>query len=133
MAMPSWCRLLRHWTLAAASRTFCTAGSNRPMRMAMMAMTTSSSISVKPPRLVRVMVSVLSDDAIRCLTRYHCDDTLLYGHGEDVKRRGDEFRGQGRGDTSPRWRRPGGAGGPHRERAGRRRVRERGSWPDTGS
>src|SRR4051812_49379998 len=33
---------------AAASRTFCTAGSSRPMRMAMMAMTTSSSISVKP-------------------------------------------------------------------------------------
>src|SRR5262249_20014655 len=33
---------------AAASRTFCTAGSNRPMRMAMMAMTTSSSINVKP-------------------------------------------------------------------------------------
>src|SRR6476659_7385043 len=35
---------------AAASRTFCTAGSNRPMRMAMMAITTSSSISVNPGR-----------------------------------------------------------------------------------
>src|SRR5262249_14181373 len=31
---------------AAASRTFCTAGSSRPIRTAMMAMTTSSSISV---------------------------------------------------------------------------------------
>src|SRR5262249_53282099 len=33
---------------AAASRTFCTAGKSRPIRMAMMAITTSSSISVKP-------------------------------------------------------------------------------------
>src|SRR5262249_43831268 len=41
-------RLLLHCMRAAASRTFCTAGSSRPMRMAMMAMTTSSSISVKP-------------------------------------------------------------------------------------
>src|SRR5687768_7552540 len=39
--------LLPHFMRAAASRTFCTAGSSRPMRMAMMAMTTSSSISVK--------------------------------------------------------------------------------------
>src|SRR5581483_2956663 len=35
---------------AAASRTFCTAGTKRAMRMAMIAMTTSSSISVKPWR-----------------------------------------------------------------------------------
>jgi hypothetical protein len=40
--------LLLHDMRAAASRTFCTAGSSRPMRMAMMAMTTSNSISVKP-------------------------------------------------------------------------------------
>src|SRR5947207_8901562 len=33
---------------AAASRTFCTAGSSRPMSTAMMAITTKSSISVKP-------------------------------------------------------------------------------------
>ena len=37
--------------LAAASRTFWTAGSSRPIRMAMMAMTTSNSISVKALRL----------------------------------------------------------------------------------
>src|SRR5262245_50173320 len=46
-------RLFWHWARAAASRTFWTAGSNRPMRMAMMAMTTNSSISVKPRRLER--------------------------------------------------------------------------------
>src|SRR5262249_35196199 len=34
----------------AASRTFCTAGSKRPIRMAMMAITTNSSMSVKPRR-----------------------------------------------------------------------------------
>src|SRR5215510_12123096 len=32
---------------AAASRTFCTAGKSNPIRMAMIAITTSSSISVK--------------------------------------------------------------------------------------
>src|SRR5262245_61778764 len=35
---------------AAASRTFWTAGSSRPMRIAMMAITTSSSISVNADR-----------------------------------------------------------------------------------
>ena len=40
-----------HFDRAAASRTFCTAGRSRPIRMAMMAMTTSNSISVNaPPR-----------------------------------------------------------------------------------
>jgi hypothetical protein len=34
--------------LFAASRTFCTAGNNIPIRMAMTALTTSNSISVKP-------------------------------------------------------------------------------------
>jgi hypothetical protein len=32
---------------AAASRTFCTAGSSKPIRIAMMAITTKSSIRVK--------------------------------------------------------------------------------------
>src|SRR4051812_37565647 len=40
--------LLEQLMRAAASRTFWTAGSSRPMRMAMMAITTNSSISVKP-------------------------------------------------------------------------------------
>src|SRR5262249_53151716 len=36
---------------AADSRTFCTAGSKRPIRIAMIAMTTSNSISVNAERL----------------------------------------------------------------------------------
>src|SRR5579875_1532845 len=50
MARPIWCRLLLHCVRAAASRTFCTAGSNRPMSTAMMAITTKSSIRVKATR-----------------------------------------------------------------------------------
>src|SRR5262245_36105926 len=50
IARPSCFRLLLHWTRAAASRTFCTAGKSRPMRMAMIAITTKSSISVNPRR-----------------------------------------------------------------------------------
>src|SRR5262249_361672 len=53
MARPICLRLLLHWMRAAASRTFWTAGNSRPIRMAMMAMTTRSSISVKPRRLER--------------------------------------------------------------------------------
>src|SRR5262249_60700011 len=51
---PICLRLFWHWLRAAASRTFCTAGNKRPMRTAMMAMTTRSSISVKPRRRKRV-------------------------------------------------------------------------------
>src|ERR1051325_10222399 len=39
-----------HCVRAAASRTFCTAGTSKAMRMAMMAMTTSNSINVKADR-----------------------------------------------------------------------------------
>src|SRR3954464_1965039 len=39
--------LFAHLIRAAASRTFCTAGSNRPIRIAMIAITTSNSINVK--------------------------------------------------------------------------------------
>src|SRR5438046_190283 len=35
-----------HWVRAAASRTFCTAGTKRAIRMAMMAITTNNSMSV---------------------------------------------------------------------------------------
>src|SRR5262245_39850060 len=42
--------LLVHFIRFAASRIFCTAGRSRPIRMAMMAMTTSSSIRVNPRR-----------------------------------------------------------------------------------
>src|SRR5947208_7346729 len=50
MASPSCLRLLEHLARAAASRTFCTAGRSRPIRIAMMAITTRSSISVNPGR-----------------------------------------------------------------------------------
>src|SRR5262245_26836435 len=49
-AMAICLRLLVQALRAAASRTFWTAGRSSPMRMAMMAITTSSSISVKPRR-----------------------------------------------------------------------------------
>src|SRR4051794_2295688 len=42
--------LLVHWARRAASRAACTAGNSRAIRTAMMAITTSSSISVKPRR-----------------------------------------------------------------------------------
>ena len=42
-----------HWIRRAASRADCTAGSSREIRTAMIAMTTRSSISVKPPRRSR--------------------------------------------------------------------------------
>src|SRR2546421_7082533 len=47
---PSCFRLFWHLVRLAASRTFCTAGSKRPIRTAMMAMTTSNSISVNAER-----------------------------------------------------------------------------------
>jgi len=43
-------RLFRQDALFAASRIFCTAGKSRPIKTAMMAMTTSSSTSVNPAR-----------------------------------------------------------------------------------
>src|SRR5437764_15439979 len=49
-ARPSCLRLFWHLARAAASRTFCTAGRSKPMSTAMMAMTTSSSISVNADR-----------------------------------------------------------------------------------
>src|SRR5262245_10468856 len=52
-AMAIWCRLLPHWVRAAASRTFWTAGTSKPIRMAIIAIKTSNSISVKPLRWVR--------------------------------------------------------------------------------
>src|SRR5215468_4855714 len=48
--MPSCLRLFVQLMRAAASRTFWTAGTSRPIRIAMIAITTSSSISVKARR-----------------------------------------------------------------------------------
>src|SRR4051794_14978049 len=44
-------RLLVHWARRAASRAACTAGSSSAINTAMMAMTTSNSISVNPGRI----------------------------------------------------------------------------------
>src|SRR5437868_14553758 len=44
-------RLFAHFIRLAASRIFWTAGSSRPIRIAMMAMTTNSSIRVNPGRV----------------------------------------------------------------------------------
>src|SRR5262245_20380747 len=52
-ASPNCLRLLVQLIRLAASRTFWTAGNNSPIRMAMMAITTSNSISVNPRRPVR--------------------------------------------------------------------------------
>src|SRR5439155_11043946 len=57
-ARPIWWRLLAQRMRLAAERTFWTAGRSRPMRMAMMAMTTSNSMSVKAERL-RCMIEPL--------------------------------------------------------------------------
>src|SRR5438067_1570163 len=54
IAMPICLRLLALWVRAAASRTFWTAGSSSPIRIAMIAITTNSSISVKAERLRRM-------------------------------------------------------------------------------
>src|SRR5262245_38412038 len=51
--MPICRKLLAHCVRAAASRAFCTAGINRAAKMEMMAITTSSSIRVKPRRPLR--------------------------------------------------------------------------------
>src|SRR5262245_35548005 len=51
--MPSCLRLLAQLARLAASRTFCNAGRSSAISTAMMAMTTSSSISVKPRERAR--------------------------------------------------------------------------------
>src|SRR5262250_1846296 len=75
-ARPICLRLLVQRMRAAASRTFWTAGSSRPIRMAMMAMTTRSSISVNPGRRVRTDMC-----ALRTTER----------NDEDERRREDDY------------------------------------------
>src|SRR5215213_5975666 len=53
MANPICLRLLLHFMRLAASRIFWTAGRSRPIRIAMIAITTSSSIRVNPRRVRR--------------------------------------------------------------------------------
>src|SRR5438552_3106487 len=55
--------LFMHLARAAAARTFCTAGNSKPIKIPMMAMTTRSSIRVKPADLrVVAMISMLPEE-----------------------------------------------------------------------
>src|SRR5690242_8140903 len=67
-ATPICFRLLMHCVREAASRTFCTAGTNRAIRMAIMAMTTSNSINVNAVRFRE------SDATMAYLKRKKCDE-----------------------------------------------------------
>src|SRR5215471_2774213 len=58
MARPICLRLLVHCARRAASRADCTAGNNRAIRTAMMAITTSSSIKVKPREAERLFMAM---------------------------------------------------------------------------
>ena len=49
-ARPICLRLFLHWVFRADSRADCTAGSNMPIRTAMIAITTITSMSVNPVR-----------------------------------------------------------------------------------
>src|SRR5262249_42496782 len=62
--MPIWCRLLEQLMRAAASRTFWTAGTSRPMSTAMIAITTSSSIRVKARRVRRRTAGCVIGDVL---------------------------------------------------------------------
>src|SRR5438105_1713542 len=63
-----------HFDRAAASRTFWTAGRRRPIRMAMMAITTSNSISVNPCR-------PCGDETERCMRVLLTRDNQRRGGG----------------------------------------------------
>src|SRR5882724_5383655 len=55
-ARPIWCRLLRHCAFFAASFAFARAGSSIAARMAIIAITTKSSMSVKAWRMHRAQL-----------------------------------------------------------------------------
>jgi hypothetical protein len=55
-ASPNCFKLLLHDMRAAASRTFWTAGRSKPIRMAMIAITTNNSISVKAMGLRNLLI-----------------------------------------------------------------------------
>jgi hypothetical protein len=56
VALESWLKLLEHVFRRPASRALCTAGKSRPIKVLMMAMTTSSSTRVKPRLVVRAFI-----------------------------------------------------------------------------
>src|SRR3954463_6139586 len=65
---PSCLRLLTHCERRAASRAACTAGNSRAISTAMIAMTTSSSIRVKP--LLREVMRRTLDGDVRQSARF---------------------------------------------------------------
>ena len=85
MARPICLRLLLHCMRAAASRTFWTAGSSRPMRMAMMAITTNSSISVKAAIRRNRRDTRVRDDRIKSLNREEANSQRA-GVGEEGRK-----------------------------------------------
>src|SRR5947207_562848 len=95
-ARPIWWRLFWHLVRDAASRTFWTAGTSRPIRTAIMAMTTSSSISVKPRRARMVLASSPGSNG----TTLQLAATIVRGGGQT---RGEAGRGKER--PCPPWER----------------------------
>src|SRR4051812_34783190 len=83
MAKPSCLRLFWHFMREAASRTFWTAGRRRPMRMAMMAITTSNSMRVKARRNRR------TEATIRCLIKHNIGDGRMVMEGVGGPRAAD--------------------------------------------
>ena len=59
VARPTWRIWLRHWTALARDLVRATAGKSREAKMAMIAITTSSSISVKARRGCRLALSLI--------------------------------------------------------------------------
>src|SRR5215216_1031075 len=65
MAKPICFRLLAHFIRLAASRTRWTAGRSRPIKTAMIEITTSSSIRVNPPRPDRRVTALMICSQVR--------------------------------------------------------------------
>src|SRR5437667_10328828 len=83
-ARPICLRLFAQETRLAAARTFWTAGTSRPMRMAMIAITTNSSISVKPfpsaQRTLKVLVGMAGLPPVQ-MDADKDDSPITVGHG----------------------------------------------------
>src|SRR5262249_45596637 len=85
--MPTCLRLFWHVVRLALSRTCCTAGTSRPIRMAMMAITTSSSISVKPCLRMRSLLETDNEKEYETRSTCTCWE-------EENKRKIDEGQGK---------------------------------------
>ena len=81
VARPSCLRLLVHWARRAASRAACTAGKRSEISTAMIAITTSSSISVKP---VFLGVFVWTESHV-CISKLNCVNTVASSKRTDAR------------------------------------------------